>query len=156
MNFIQPLEPFIITSEFGDRIHPITGNPSFHNGVDLRGSIGTPIKSVQDGIVESTYYNSIGGNQIIIRHDNGFKSGYAHLKHINVTPGERVKKGNFIGTVGISGKVTGPHLHFTLKNKENEYINPNNDKLYKSIFVDLMEFLAFPLILLVIHQFTKK
>ena len=70
MNFKKPLNPFIITSNYGWRIHPITKERKFHNGIDLKGYTGQPIFNISPGVVLSSYYNTAGGNQIIIQHDN--------------------------------------------------------------------------------------
>jgi len=156
MNFLKPVEPFIITSRFGNRIHPITHTIKFHNGIDLKGSTGQPVRAIKSGIVENSYYNSTGGNQIVLKHNNNYKSGYAHLNDMYVANGQRINKGDIIGTIGATGKVTGPHLHFTIKDPQNKYIDPGNKDLYKRIFVDLLEFLAFPIILYIIHKATKK
>lgn len=113
-----------ITSPFGNRVHPITGGVKFHNGIDIAAAVGTPVISPSSGIVLKSYYNSTGGNQIVIEHDNGYKSGFAHLEHKRVDVGMRVKSGQEIGTVGLTGKITGPHLHYTLRNKLGEYVDP--------------------------------
>jgi len=155
MNFKKPLEPFIITSNYGWRIHPITKERKFHNGIDLKGFIGQPIYNISPGIVLSTYNNSIGGNQVIVQHDNGYISGYAHLDNIKVLTGQRLTRGEIIGSVGDTGRVTAPHLHFTLKDQDGTRVNPGNESLYK-LGIDFLEFLIFPLVLFFIHQFTKK
>lgn len=123
MNIYHPLENAKLTSRFGTRIHPITGVEKFHNGIDLAIAEGTPIKSPQKGKVINKYYNSTGGNQLIIQHDNGFTTGYAHLSDTLVNVGDTVKNGQVIAKVGNTGASTGPHLHFTLK-KDGNYLDP--------------------------------
>lgn len=154
MNFKKPLNPFIITSNYGWRIHPITKERKFHNGIDLKGYTGQPIFNISPGVVLSSYYNTAGGNQIIIQHDNGYISGYAHLSKKFVNPGQRLTRGELIGNVGGTGQVTAPHLHFTLKDQDGNRINPGNDNLYK-MGLDFLEFLIFPAVLFIIHKLTK-
>ncbi len=98
-----------ITSEFGEKRS--TGT---HTGIDIAAPTGTPILAPADGTVESTFFNSIGGNQIIIEHSAGLKTGYAHLSRTDVKPGQRVRRGQQIGRVGNTGRSTGPHLHFSV------------------------------------------
>ena len=104
-----------ITSKFGHRTDPKTGKTNtFHNGIDLAVPSGTPIKSPMPGIVETVQSGGAGGNEIIIKHINGYKTGYAHLSKVLVTKGDEVKQGDLIAYSGNTGKSTGPHLHFTL------------------------------------------
>lgn len=113
-----------ITSPFGYRINPVTGQKQFHNGIDLSAAVATKIKSPGDGIVSNYYSNDVGGNQLIIKHDNGFTTGYAHLNKSFVSMGERVNQGQFIAESGNTGKVTGPHLHLTLRDKDGNLLDP--------------------------------
>lgn len=115
-----------ITSPFGDRIHPITGAKDFHNGIDIKGATGDKILAPYNGIVASRYYNDAGGNQLVINHDNGYSTGYAHLSKYYVSAGDRVVKGQVIAEVGNTGNSTGSHLHLTLKDAGGNYINPIN------------------------------
>ena len=112
-----------ITSGFGNRIHPVTGKQEFHNGVDVLASLGTPVKSPDEGTVLSVYFNSVGGNQVIIRHPGEMVTGYAHLEKALVRAGQKITAGHVIGQVGNTGQVTGAHLHFTLK-KQGVLIDP--------------------------------
>jgi len=98
-----------ITSEFGER--RTTGT---HTGIDIAAKAGTPIQAPADGQVERVFYNSVGGNQLLIRHLGGLQTGYAHLSKTLVKAGQRVKQNQVIGTVGNTGRSTGPHLHFTV------------------------------------------
>lgn len=98
-----------ITSEFGEKRS--TGT---HTGIDIAAPTGTPILAPADGTIERTFSNSIGGNQIIIEHAAGLKTGYAHLSTTDVKPGQRVRRGQQIGRVGNTGRSTGPHLHFSV------------------------------------------
>lgn len=115
-----------ITSSFGNRTNPITKQPQFHNGIDISAPVGTRIISPADGRVKALYSNTQGGNQLIITHDNGYTTGYAHLSSYAVKLNERVIQGATIAGVGESGQVTGPHLHFTLKDAKGNFLNPVN------------------------------
>ncbi len=95
----------------------------FHPGVDFRAPSGTPVQPVMVGQVENVTYGHYGyGNYIIIDHDNGYESLYAHLSKINVAQGENVDHQTVIGTVGSTGWSTGPHLHLEIW----EYKRPIN------------------------------
>ena len=115
-----------ITSKFGQRIDPMTREMKFHGGVDFSGPTGAGIFSTADGSVISVRYSNSGyGNNIIIDHGNGYRTRYAHLSHIYVKIGDNVKRGQQIGTMGSTGKSTGPHLHYEVI-KDNKRINPIN------------------------------
>ncbi len=121
---ITPLSYMYVTSSYGNRIHPLTGEVDFHNGIDLRGDVGTPIYAPADGVIDSIFNNETGGRQTIIQHDNGYRTGYAHMYVRRFGTGYRVSMGEDIGSVGDSGAVTGPHLHFTMKGPDGEYVDP--------------------------------
>lgn len=104
----------VITSSYGYRIHPITGNYSFHNGVDLAISQGTPIYASKSGYVTTATYNYVWGNYVTINHMDGFSTLYAHMTHFTVSSGDYVEQGEIIGYVGSTGYSTGAHLHFTI------------------------------------------
>lgn len=112
-----------ITSAFGPRI--IDGKTENHSGIDISSPVGTKIKAPESGIVENVYFTSLGGNQIIIKHDGGFQTGYAHLEKTFVRIGDRVRKGQIIGTVGMTGRTTGAHLHFTMRDNYGNLIDPS-------------------------------
>lgn len=111
-----------VTSNFGSRI--VNGVLDFHNGIDIAAGTGTKIINPYSGTVESVFFNSQGGNQIIIKHDNGLTTGYAHLNSVEVVKGQKVKKFEIIGTVGNTGVSTGPHLHFTVTDIYGDKIDP--------------------------------
>lgn len=113
-----------LTSKFGNRTHPISGAKSFHNGIDLAAPSGTPILAPADGTIAKRYYHSAGGNTIIMKHDNGFQTGYAHLLNFNVEVGDKVKQGEKIGEVGSTGGSTGPHLHLTVRDAKGTLVDP--------------------------------
>jgi len=113
--FRYPLPVVRITSGFGLRKNPITGTVKVHEGLDLASPIGTPVFPCREGIVTSTGYNELYGNFIIITHEGGWSSLYGHLATINVNLQNSVHSGTVIGTVGMTGQTTGPHLHFELR-----------------------------------------
>lgn len=112
-----------ITSKFGIRIHPILRTTKMHNGVDLAANF-EPIRSVLDGVVSETGWDSKGGgNYIKILHSGKFETSFLHLSQIYYKTGEFVKGGWIIGKSGNSGNSTGAHLHFSVK-EYGKYINP--------------------------------
>jgi len=114
-----------ITSKFGYRTDPKTSKPNeFHNGVDLAVSLGTPIKSPMNGIAEIINSGGAGGNELIVRHTNGYKTGYAHLTKAMVKKGDKITQGQVIALSGNTGKSTGPHLHFTLTDPSGAKVDP--------------------------------
>lgn len=122
-----PLDRMHISSPFGYRIHPILGTRRMHNGIDLRGSRGTTVYAVTSGTVIKATNNGNGyGKEVQIRHDNGMISQYAHLNKISTRKGRRIRKGQVIGSVGSTGRSTGPHLHFGVK-KSGRWVNPKTN-----------------------------
>jgi len=103
-----------ITSRFGWRSDPFTRNRSFHNGVDMAIARGTPVYAALAGQVVSTGYSTVYGNHVIIQHHSGYKTLYGHLTSIYTRPNNYVGPNTQIGTVGSTGRSTGPHLHFTV------------------------------------------
>ena len=101
-----------ISSPFGERIHPVYGKKSFHKGVDLASPNGTPIYATADGIVAFAGVCNGYGNFIKLNHQNGYKTGYAHMSKMVVKTNDKVKKGDLIGYVGSTGTSTGNHLHY--------------------------------------------
>ncbi|MBO4740809.1 MAG: peptidoglycan DD-metalloendopeptidase family protein [Bacteroidales bacterium] len=105
-NFVNPCANYRISSRFGPR------RRRFHYGIDLAASTGTPVYAAFEGIVRVAKRNKSYGNLIVIRHDNGLETYYAHLSKIEVTCGQKVKAGDEIGLVGNTGRSYGSHLHF--------------------------------------------
>ena len=108
-----------LTSGFGTRWGRM------HNGIDVAGPTGTPVHSADAGRIEFAGYRGSYGNLIIINHENGYQTYYAHLNSINVSRGDRVIKGARIGSMGSTGRSTGPHLHFEVR-RNGQPINPLN------------------------------
>ena len=96
---------------FGSRVHPVTGQTTSHNGIDIVLDAGTPVLASAAGTVAETDYNADDGRYIVLDH-GGLTTKYCHLSEIQVTAGETVTAGEAIGAVGKTGKSTGPHLHF--------------------------------------------
>lgn len=108
---------FWVSSEFGKRKNPFSGEMKNHNGIDLAAAEGTPVYAIKDGVVYAAIEKDPEfGNYIILSHDLGkMTSVYAHLSKITVDRYQYVKKGDVIGYVGQTGKATGPHLHFEIR-----------------------------------------
>lgn len=118
---IQALQ---VSSDYGFRIHPVYGDRRKHLGLDLRAPAGTEIKCTANGVVEKVVMSKYGyGNQIVIRHADGYKTRYAHLKIISVNVGDSVSKNQIIGLLGRSGLTTGNHLHYEII-KDEKPIDP--------------------------------
>lgn len=111
---IWPTEGWV-TSAFGRRISPFTGQPEMHPGIDISGKIGTPIKAPAKGVVSFTGVDGGYGNTIVIKHGAGLDTRYAHLDKIAVKDGDTVNRGEIIGYLGNSGRSTGPHLHYEVR-----------------------------------------
>ena len=112
-----------VSSPFGPRIHPITGENSFHSGVDIAGNTGDTVKATEEGEVTSVSYDNYSGNLVVITHSDGYSSLYAHLYDSSVRVGDKVEKGEKIARMGSTGLSTGPHLHFEIR-KDNEPQDP--------------------------------
>ena len=104
-----------ITSNYGMRVHPITGQYKLHTGVDISAPIGANFVAANDGIVTKAEYNTAYGNMVIIDHGGGISTLYAHGSEILVTVGQTVKRNEAILKVGSTGYSTGPHAHFEVR-----------------------------------------
>ena len=113
--FRFPLRNYRLTSGFGMRKNPVTGNVRLHEGVDLAAPLGTEVYAAGDGTVTETGYDPVYGNYIIIKHGGDWASLYGHLQRVGITLRSSVKSGMLIGWVGSTGQSTGPHLHFELR-----------------------------------------
>lgn len=112
-----------ITDRYGWRNDPFSGSRSFHSGMDIGASRGTPVKAAMEGRVTATGYNTITGNYVTIAHHSGYATLYGHLDRIDVLKGQWVSAGTRIGAVGNTGYSTGCHLHFTVF-KNGRTVNP--------------------------------
>jgi murein DD-endopeptidase MepM/ murein hydrolase activator NlpD len=101
-----------ITTGFGQRLDPFSGEGVFHSGLDISAPFGTRVDAPADGIVLQSGPESGYGNEIVIDHGFGMTTKYGHLSKIFVVVGQDVKRGQVIGAVGMTGKATGPHLHY--------------------------------------------
>lgn len=104
-----------ITSKYGMRVHPITGQYKLHTGVDIGAPLGANFIAANDGIVTKAEYNTAYGNMVIIDHGGGISTLYAHGSKILVQVGQTVKRGDSILQVGQTGYATGPHAHFEVR-----------------------------------------
>jgi len=111
------------SSSYGLRIDPFTRQYKYHAGIDYSLPTGTPVLAAGDGKIKNVGYDQNNGQFIIIEHDHGYVSKYAHLKTTFVTKGNLVKQGQPIGEVGSTGRSTSPHLHFEIS-QNNAPINP--------------------------------
>ncbi len=111
----MPLEKSVLTSAYGMRVSPVSGIKKFHRGIDLASPRGSSVLACRGGTVRQTNFGDpVYGNYIIIHHPNGMESFYAHLDDVFVKKGDVVTMGARIGTVGMTGLTTGPHLHFEI------------------------------------------
>ncbi|MDR2184044.1 MAG: M23 family metallopeptidase [Treponema sp.] len=112
-----------ITSPYGYRVSPFTGNRTFHSGMDIGSPLGTPIKAAMAGLVIAAGYDATFGNYVIISHHAGYRTMYGHMNAIRVKAGAYVGAGDLVGTVGSTGLSTGAHLHFAVY-KNGRTMNP--------------------------------
>jgi len=113
--FIFPLRSYRLTSSYGIRRNPVTGNIRLHEGVDLAAPAGTEVYAAGSGIVTEIGDDPVYGIYIIIKHNNDWASLYGHLQKTAIGLRSNVKSGTLIGWVGTTGQSTGPHLHFELR-----------------------------------------
>lgn len=120
-NFVlkKPVKGGITTSGFGDTI----SRTASHNGHDWAVNTGTKVRAAAEGVVELAYFSESYGYNILINHNNGFKTRYAHLSEVKVSKGEKVEQGQVIALSGSTGFSTGPHLHFEVV-KDGKRVNP--------------------------------
>ncbi len=105
----------VVTSPFGFRTHPISGEYGFHSGIDIAAEEGTKIRASFDGEIIKADYNDGNGNFLKIKHGNSVETMYCHCQKLLVKEGDKVKKGEVIATEGTTGYSTGPHLHFEIR-----------------------------------------
>jgi murein DD-endopeptidase MepM/ murein hydrolase activator NlpD len=109
-----PTQSFRITSNYSYRIHPVTGIHEFHDAVDIGGNRGQRILATAEGIVTTAKYWGALGRCVVIQHKYGYETTYGHMTELYVTEGQRVKKGDTIGTMGSTGRATGVHVHYAV------------------------------------------
>jgi murein DD-endopeptidase MepM/ murein hydrolase activator NlpD len=102
----------VLTSVFGPRVSPWSGQPEFHSGIDLATPIGTPVKATAAGTVKVAGAAEGYGLAVYVDHGHGFESRYGHLQKVSVARGQRVERGEVVGLSGNTGRSTGPHLHY--------------------------------------------
>ena len=121
----SPLKYARVTSGFGRRVHPVLGFSHRHNGVDFAAPSGTPVWAAADGMVKRAGWIGACGRAIFLRHPTGHETQYCHLSRIapGVKLGQRVAQKQVIGAVGSTGRSTGPHLHYGMKNR-GRFVNP--------------------------------
>ncbi len=112
-----------VSSGYGWRVHPISGEKNLHRGVDIAVAQGTPIKAIHDGRVVSAGDAGSYGLCVVIEDEKGYQSRYAHCSSLSVSEGQEVKRGDVIAAVGSTGNSTGPHLHLEIM-LDGEYLNP--------------------------------
>lgn len=103
---------FLLSSTFGVRADPLTHLPSMHEGIDFVAPVGTPVLATADGVVLRAEYAGAYGNMVEVAHADGFVTRYAHLKTIQVKPQEVLNRHDVVGSLGNTGRSTGPHLHY--------------------------------------------
>ncbi len=113
-----------ISSKFGNRINPITGATQFHNGIDIPTPTGTPIVALRNGYVLQINKTELGGNQLRIKLSDNYTLGFSHLSKTLLKEKSKFKAGQILAYSGATGKVTGAHIHFTVRNPQNELIDP--------------------------------
>lgn len=112
-----------ITSNFGKNINPLTKKEENNTGIDIDAKVGTDVRAVYDGTVETVENNKTTGLMVVIDHNNGFKTTYGHLSESNVNVGEMITMGSSIALTGNTGDGAGPHLHFEVY-KNGKAVNP--------------------------------
>jgi murein DD-endopeptidase MepM/ murein hydrolase activator NlpD len=103
-----------LSGTFGRRRDPFTGEPAFHQGLDISAEKGQPVYATANGVVQQAAYTGEYGNLIVLKHDFGLSTRYGHLSRFNVKAGALVKRGDIVGFVGSTGRSTGAHLHYEI------------------------------------------
>ncbi len=139
-----PLDPtkMRVTSRFGVRHHPVLGYSKLHKGVDFAAPVGTPVMAAGEGVIVKAGWYGAYGNYVLIRHNSDYSTAYAHLNKISVKPGTHVKQGQVIGTVGTTGRSTGPHLHHEVIYRGSQ-VNPQTIKQLPATKLDAKEMAIF-------------
>ncbi|MBV9498111.1 MAG: M23 family metallopeptidase [Acidobacteriaceae bacterium] len=104
-----------LSSSFGGRWDPFSGEGAFHTGVDLQAPRGTPVHVTADGVVENAGWSGSYGKLVVVDHGGGLETYYAHLSQLLVVPGEDLRRGQILGLSGGTGRATGPHVHYEVR-----------------------------------------
>jgi len=137
-NFILPIAGAVISSGFGWRVHPITGERRLHKGVDFAAPTGTPIFAASDGVVTEAGWTDGGyGNIVELRHSDGSITLYAHTNRVYVSKGQAISRGQAIAEVGSTGRSTGPHLHFEMQPDGKTAVDPMDYLQMRQVTLDL-------------------
>ncbi len=104
-----------LTGSFGERMDPFSGEGAFHTGVDIAAQYGDPVHVTADGIVIEADERAGYGRLVVVDHGYGITTYYGHLSTFNVVVGEQLRRGDTIGNVGVSGRSTGPHVHYEVR-----------------------------------------
>ncbi len=124
INPISSADPYWLTSTYGYRNDPFTKRQTVHYGIDLAGPYGLDIHCTGEGTVISAGGNRYGyGKEVLVDHGFGYTTKYAHLQKIHVKRGQKLKRGEVLGTLGSTGRSTGPHLHYEVR-KNGHPVNP--------------------------------
>ena len=113
-----------ITGSFGERIDPFNGEGAFHSGVDISSSYGTPVVAPADGVITFADFMGGYGRAVVVDHGHGISTRYGHLANFAVTTGQHIHRGDTLGYVGLSGRSTGPHLHYEVRINDTP-VNPH-------------------------------
>lgn len=120
--WVRPLTSYRITATFGQSSYLWS---TVHTGIDLAAPTGTRVGAVGAGVIISASYDGSYGNKVVVRHDDGTETWYAHLNTIEAQVGQAVQAGTLIGTVGATGNVTGPHLHLEVRPGGGDPVDPD-------------------------------
>jgi murein DD-endopeptidase MepM/ murein hydrolase activator NlpD len=113
-----------VTGSFGERIDPFNGEGAFHSGVDISAAYGQPVIAPADGVVVFADLMGGYGRAVVIEHGHGISTRYGHLANFAVIAGQRIQRGDTIGYVGLTGRSTGPHLHYEVRINDTP-VNPH-------------------------------
>lgn len=123
-SIISPLADYRISSGVGTRAPPLPGASSNHQGLDMAAPIGTTIRAPTDLRIVTAHNSATGGNMVTATDAAGNKHRFLHMNNYSVSPGDVVSQGDVIGTVGSTGRSTGPHLHWDIKDKLGNVLDP--------------------------------
>ena len=112
-----------ITDSFGERLDPFSGEGAFHTGVDVASDYGAPVRATADGVITIAENHAGYGRLVVVDHGFGITTWYAHLSAFSAVVGSRIKRGEVVGYTGISGRSTGPHVHYEVR-VNNKPVNP--------------------------------